>query len=221
MASPGIQVSFATALTAPTPAEKFAAKYGRPVHATPEADALWAAQKLPASAPLRRLAAEYLWAGVCAGICVVCESPIDLQFRGNHPGAPTLDRIIPREDGGDYVWGNVRVLHRSCNEELAEGNLPVSVEWARELLRAKLRSVAGELTRSHILRIQIAHAERMLVEVRAELAGTGLSAVAAEERLRWFAQYQEQVSRWPGVAEIWERQAREREGSEAGAGAEI
>jgi len=221
MASPGIEVSFATAPTAPTPAEKFAAKYGRPVHATPEADALWAAKKLPTSAPLRRLAAEYLWASDCAGICAVCEIPIDLQFRGNHPGAPTLDRIIPREDGGEYVWGNVRVLHRSCNEELAEGNLPVAVEWARELLSAKLRSVAGELTRLDILRIQIAHAALRLVEVRAELAGAGLSADATEERLRWVAQYQEQVTRWPGVAEIWERQARDREASEIGAGAKI
>jgi hypothetical protein len=215
MAHPSIQISFETAPTAPTQAEKFAAKYGRPMPATSELDALWAARKLPASAPLRRLAAEYLWAGNCAGICVVCESPIDLQFRGNHPGTPTLDRIVPREDGGDYVWGNLRVLHRSCNEELAEGNLPVSAEWARELLSAKLRAVGGELTRSDILRIQIAHAARMLGEVRADLASAGLSADATEERLRWVAQYQEQVTRWPGVADIWERQARDRAASGA------
>ncbi|ANP73030.1 HNH endonuclease [Cryobacterium arcticum] len=220
MASPDIQISFETAPAAPTPAEKFAARYGRPIPATAESDAVWAAQKLPTSAPLRRLAAEYLWAGECAGICAVCESPIDLQFRGNHPGAPTLDRIVPREDGGDYVWGNLRVLHRSCNEELAEGNLPVSVEWARELLSAKMRGVAGELTRSDILRIQITHAARRLVEVRAELAGAGLSADATEERLRWQARYQEQVDNWPGVADLWERQARDREAGATDADAE-
>jgi hypothetical protein len=84
MESPGIQIGFGTAPTAPTPAGKFAAKYGRPIPTTSESDALWGAQKLPTSAPLRRLAAEYLWADDCAGICAVCESPIDLQFPPAH-----------------------------------------------------------------------------------------------------------------------------------------
>jgi hypothetical protein len=172
---------------------QFAIKHGRPVPATAESDALWAARKVP-TGPLRRQAAEYLWAGPCAGICTLCESPIDLQFRGNHPGAPTVDRIIPGDAGGDYVWGNV--------------SLPVSAKWARDLLNAKLRGVAGEQTRSDILRVQIAHAARRLVEVRADLAGAGLTAEATEDRLRWLALHQEHVELWPAVADLWERQTR-------------
>jgi hypothetical protein len=205
----GVQITFSDvpAEADPGTVAYFTRKYGRPAPRSLASDAAWLATELPTSQVLRQLAAEYLHAEF-GGSCGVCATEVDVELRGNHPGAPTLDRINPKAEGGTYVWGSVRILHRSCNSELADGRLPVNPEWARQLLEAQLRAWSGQLTRSDVLRVQMEHAKTTLSDVEAELASGILDAEAVEQRTAWAATYRAKERNWLRVVEAWEADGR-------------
>lgn len=49
-------------------------------------------------------------------VCPLCEREIDIELTTrNHPGKPELDHIQAKAWGGEHVWGNVRVVHGTCN----------------------------------------------------------------------------------------------------------
>lgn len=55
--------------------------------------------------------------------CVLCERPIDIETTAKqHPGRIELDHIIQRAWGGTHTWGNVRPVHRGCNQFRGGGN---------------------------------------------------------------------------------------------------
>ena len=48
-------------------------------------------------------------------ICQVCYQPVDPHLRCPHPGAATIDHVIPLGQGGPDTRENVRLAHRRCN----------------------------------------------------------------------------------------------------------
>ena len=49
------------------------------------------------------------------GKCSICGQYILLDFKGQHPLGPSVDRIIPHSSGGDYSPDNIRWTHARCN----------------------------------------------------------------------------------------------------------
>lgn len=53
--------------------------------------------------------------------CHLCGKKVSRR-RGNHPGAPSIDHLIPigRGNDGPHTWDNVALAHRRCNSERRE-----------------------------------------------------------------------------------------------------
>ena len=50
--------------------------------------------------------------------CWLCEAPIDFRLTDpNDPAYGTRDHVNPRSEGGSDDLGNLRLAHKSCNEE--------------------------------------------------------------------------------------------------------
>lgn len=48
--------------------------------------------------------------------CIVCKRPFDPTLDGTgKPGAISIKRVVPIEDGGTHAFENLRLAHRSCN----------------------------------------------------------------------------------------------------------
>ena len=48
-------------------------------------------------------------------ICQLCREPIDPWLPRMMPGAPSIDHIVPRAEGGGNEISNLRLAHRGCN----------------------------------------------------------------------------------------------------------
>lgn len=48
-------------------------------------------------------------------VCGFCQEAVDPAAEHNSPGQAVLDHIIPRSHGGPDEEGNLRLLHRYCN----------------------------------------------------------------------------------------------------------
>lgn len=69
--------------------------------------------------------------------CCICGEVMEPYHRdaGKNPNAASIEHLIPKRDGGPDAAGNVRLAHRSCNNEL--GALWVR-EQQRKLIEAGL-----------------------------------------------------------------------------------
>lgn len=47
--------------------------------------------------------------------CHICKRKVAADIRGNGPQAPSIDHLHPTSLGGEHVWSNVALAHRSCN----------------------------------------------------------------------------------------------------------
>jgi hypothetical protein len=54
------------------------------------------------------------------GKCCMCHTPMEPYHRdaGRNPNAASIEHLIPRRDNGPNTVGNVRLAHRSCNNEM-------------------------------------------------------------------------------------------------------
>lgn len=52
-----------------------------------------------------------------AGICQLCNQPIDPTLSYQHPLSLTLDHVVPIVRGGVHSRDNVQLAHRSCNSK--------------------------------------------------------------------------------------------------------
>lgn len=63
-------------------------------------------------------------------VCHLCDEPINSQFKWPHPGAATVDHVIPitpfalGDEPGTHTWDNVRPAHAQCNSK--RGNRPIA-----------------------------------------------------------------------------------------------
>lgn len=48
-------------------------------------------------------------------VCGICGMSVDYNLRSPHPGAPSVDHIIPLSRGGDPDWTNAQLSHLRCN----------------------------------------------------------------------------------------------------------
>lgn len=46
--------------------------------------------------------------------CHICKRKVSKQH-GNKPNAPSIDHLVPTSLGGQHIWSNVALAHRSCN----------------------------------------------------------------------------------------------------------
>ena len=50
------------------------------------------------------------------GICGICRRPVDRTLPGTHRDGPSVDHIIPLDQGGDeWHRANLRLTHLHCN----------------------------------------------------------------------------------------------------------
>jgi 5-methylcytosine-specific restriction endonuclease McrA len=56
------------------------------------------------------------------GRCGLCRRKVSARLRYPHPGAATVDHIVPITAGGRHVLENVQLAHARCN--IAKGNRP-------------------------------------------------------------------------------------------------
>ena len=131
-------------------------EYIRPDESEVDAYAAWLISKAPTS---RARVVELLsgWYGIS---CLLCETDVDLDLAGTHPGRWNIDHIIPVSLGGEWIFGNLRLVHRGCNMQRNDLRLP-------EL---------DALLYGHLLLAAIDKFERPNVHVESEI-----------ERLRWVA----------------------------------
>jgi len=47
--------------------------------------------------------------------CGICRKRVRKALTAPHPGAPSIDHIIPVVEGGAHVRANVRLAHLCCN----------------------------------------------------------------------------------------------------------
>jgi len=73
------------------------------------------------------------WWDQQGGKCCICGSEMEPYHRdaGRNPNAASIEHLVPRRENGPNKAGNVRLAHRSCNNE--EGAL-----WAENNHRASL-----------------------------------------------------------------------------------
>lgn len=110
-------------------------EYIRPDLSDIDAHANWEASRAPTSAA--RVAEELShWFGT---ECRLCGGPIDMTVSGHHPARWNVDHIIPKSKGGEHVWGNVQLVHKGCNAQKSDLELPEPPPWLyAELLRAAI-----------------------------------------------------------------------------------
>ena len=54
------------------------------------------------------------------GLCCICSEKMEPYHRdaGRNPNAASIEHLIPRRENGPNTAGNVRLAHRSCNNEM-------------------------------------------------------------------------------------------------------
>jgi len=60
------------------------------------------------------------------GRCAICDNGLRLRETGLEE--PTLDHIIPRSKGGSNEIGNLRLVHRRCNEDRGNETETITIE---------------------------------------------------------------------------------------------
>ena len=95
-------------------------EYIRPDESEVEAHTAWLITKAPAS----RTRLVELLSGWSGGTCLLCQTDVDLDLAGTHPGRWNIDHIIPKSLGGEWVFGNLRLVHRACNMQRNDMSLP-------------------------------------------------------------------------------------------------
>jgi 5-methylcytosine-specific restriction endonuclease McrA len=59
--------------------------------------------------------------------CTICKEPLDRRLHDvDDPMYITLDHIVPRSHGGGDDYSNLRLAHKTCNEQ--RGNDPLEEE---------------------------------------------------------------------------------------------
>jgi 5-methylcytosine-specific restriction endonuclease McrA len=60
------------------------------------------------------------------GVCQLCGHPVcSSEFQ--------LDHIIPKCDGGEFTWSNLRLAHKRCNASRSHGRRPTpAIEDSRK-----------------------------------------------------------------------------------------
>lgn len=48
-------------------------------------------------------------------VCGICGMSVDYNLRSPHPGAPSVDHIVPLSHGGNPDWVNSQLAHLRCN----------------------------------------------------------------------------------------------------------
>lgn len=110
-------------------------EYIRPDEADVEAQAAWLITKAPASKPR----VVELLSGWYGNACALCETDVDLDLAGTHPGRWNIDHIIPKSAGGGWTFGNLRLVHRACNMERSNEVVPPpSTALMREILQSRI-----------------------------------------------------------------------------------
>jgi 5-methylcytosine-specific restriction endonuclease McrA len=51
-----------------------------------------------------------------AGLCWICEQPVDLTLEWPDPGFASVDHVVMVRDGGPHTMANVRLAHLRCNQ---------------------------------------------------------------------------------------------------------
>ncbi|SDN08696.1 HNH endonuclease, partial [Cryobacterium flavum] len=125
--------------------------------------------RLPKSVPLRRLAALYLHAEF-GGVCELCDRAIDATLPTGHPARIQIDHIEATTYGGPDVWGNVRVVHGTCNSELADGRFPLSTDWARRITDLETTRYLGGITRADVMVARTREYDSVADELKASLS---------------------------------------------------
>ncbi len=54
-------------------------------------------------------------------ICWLCGVVVDKRLPGTDPNGPTVDHVVPRENGGTNDLGNLRLAHLRCNSARRAG----------------------------------------------------------------------------------------------------
>lgn len=106
-------------------------------------------------------------------VCPLCERDIEIEVTNvGHPGKPELDHIIAKAWYGDHVWGNVRVVHGTCNR-FRGGHNGVGADYTP----AQYRRVFDRALEAHSM------ADRTQAKSRMSIAGTVDSHL---RRIEWY-----------------------------------
>ena len=78
-------------------------------------------------------------------VCWLCEGEIDPEAPRSHPGAPTVDHVVPKSRGGRTEASNLRLAHRRCNGR--RGNDLPELHWPERFMLTDPTSLWQSLAR--------------------------------------------------------------------------
>ena len=156
-------------------------EYVRSDESDVEAYAAWLNTKAPAS---RARVAELLsdWYGIS---CPLCETDVDLDLASTLPGRWNIDHIVPKSSGGEWIFGNLRLVHRACNMQRNDTTLPEpDAPLYRHLLLAAMDKLErpNEHVESEIEHLRwVAHTRVAMVGMETRIVAWNLENLTDEE----------------------------------------